>query len=222
MDDPNLSNYVGKRLGRVDGWEKVTGKARYAGDYSMPGMLELAVIRSSEPHAMITALDTSSVSDDVYVFTAADLSENIIEDIINDQPVLASDRVRFFGEPIAIVAADSREAAQQAARSVVISYQKLPVVDNPREAILPNSEKLFDQGNLLSEFHHTKGDPDNSFADCDLILEDDFFLPVQDHGYLEPDASLCLYGRRYFKNADIQPECLPRSAHNCPCAWPPA
>jgi CO/xanthine dehydrogenase Mo-binding subunit len=189
LDDPNLSNYVGKRLGRVDGWEKVTGKARYAGDYSMPGMLELAVIRSSEPHAMITSLDTSSVSDDVYVFTAADLSENIIEDIINDQPVLASDRVRFFGEPIAIVAADSREAAQQAARSVVISYQKLPVVDNPREAILPNSEKLFDQGNLLSEFHHTKGDPDNSFADCDLILEDDFFLPVQDHGYLEPDAA---------------------------------
>ena len=189
MDDPIKTNYVGKRLGRVDGWEKVTGNARYAADYSMPGMLELAVIRSSEPHAIITALDTSRLPDDVYIFTAADLKENIIEDVINDQPVLASDRVRFFGEPIAIVAAATKEAALQAARSVTISYEKLAIVDSPQEALLPNAEKLFDQGNQLSEFHHQKGDTTRSFAECDLILEEDFKLPIQDHGYMEPDAA---------------------------------
>ena len=189
MNDPTPSNYVGKRLGRVDGWEKVTGAARYAGDYSMPGMLELAIFRSSEPHAMITNLDTSKVPDDVYVFTAADLSENIIDDIVDDQPVLASERVRFFGEPIAVVAATTRKTALQAARCITISYQKLPIIENPRKALSPDAERLFDQGNLLSDFHHTKGDPDNSFATCDLILEDDFHLPVQDHGYLEPDAA---------------------------------
>lgn len=189
MEDLIVSNYVGKRLGRVDGWEKVTGAAKYAGDYSMPGMLELAVIRSSEPHAIITAIDTSRVPDNVYIYTASDLAENIIEDIIDDQPVLASGRVRFFGEPVAIVAAGTREAALQAARFVTISYEKLPVVEGPREALFPNSVKLFNKGNLLSDFHHEKGNVARAFKDCDLILEDDFKLPVQDHGYMEPDAA---------------------------------
>ncbi len=122
MEDLIVSNYVGKRLGRIDGLDKVTGTAKYAGDYSMPGMLELAVIRSTEPHAFITDIDTSRVPDDVQIFTASDLAENIIKVIIEDQPVLASERVRFYGEPVAIAAAGTRKAALQAARLVTISY----------------------------------------------------------------------------------------------------
>lgn len=187
--DQTPTPVIGGKIGRIDGPDKVSGKAKYAGDYSLPGMLHLAIVRSTEPHALITGLDFSELPSDVLYFSAKDLGNNIIEDVIEDQPVLALEKVRFYGEPIAIIAADSHQKAVSFSQKVKVSYQKLPVVENPKQALDPNAPKLFETGNLLSEFHNEKGNVRGSFENCDLILEEDFQLPVQDHAYMEPDAA---------------------------------
>jgi CO/xanthine dehydrogenase Mo-binding subunit len=188
MDQASIS-VIGKRIGRIDGSEKVSGTAKYAGDYTLPNTLHLAIVRSTEPHAFITGLDFSELPSDILYFTAKDLEENIIEDAIEDQPVLAYDKVRFYGEPVAIVAADSHQKAVSFSQKVKVKYQKLPIVETPKQALEPDAPLLFEKGNLLSEFHHEKGNVTESFEDCDLILEEDFHLPIQDHAYMEPDAA---------------------------------
>ena len=107
--------------------------------------------------AFITGLDFSELPSDILYFTAKDLEENIIEDAIEDQPVLAYDKVRFYGEPIAIVAADSHQKAVSFSQKVKVKYQKLPIIETPKQALEPDAPLLFEKGNLLSEFHHEKG-----------------------------------------------------------------
>ena len=101
--------YIGKAMGRMEGMDKATGRAMYAGDFYEDGMLELALARAEISHGKIVSLDCSRVPSDVQVFTAKDLAENIVEDVIEDMPVLAEDRVRYLGEPIAILAADTAD-----------------------------------------------------------------------------------------------------------------
>ena len=110
-----MSRYVGKKCGRVEGMEKATGRAKYAGDYHAENMLELALVRSTISHGTIRSIDFSNLPEDVMVFTGKDCADNVVADIFCDTPVLAEDRIRFHGEPIAIIAADTREAAKAAA-----------------------------------------------------------------------------------------------------------
>ena len=147
MDQASIS-VIGKRIGRIDGPEKVSGTAKYAGDYTLPNTLHLAIVRSTEPHAFITGLDFSELPSDILYFTAKDLNENIIEDVIEDQPVLAYDKVRFYGEPIAVVAADSHQKAVSFSQKVKIKYQKLPIVETPKQALEADAAVRFEKGNL--------------------------------------------------------------------------
>ena len=105
-------HYVGLGLGRSEGMDKASGRAMYAGDYREEGMLELALVRSPVSHGILEELDFSALPKDVLVFTAKDLAVNVVEDVIEDQPVLADRHVRFKGEPVAIVVADTRERAR--------------------------------------------------------------------------------------------------------------
>ena len=100
----------------------------FAGDYREEGMLELALVRSPISHGVIEELDFSALPKDVLVCTAKDLAANVVEEVIEDQPVLAEERVRFLGEPVAIVAADTRERAKEAANLARVKVKPLPVV----------------------------------------------------------------------------------------------
>lgn len=181
-------HYVGLGLGRSEGMDKASGRALYAGDYREEGMLELALVRSPVSHGILEELDFSALPKDVLVFTAKDLAVNVVEDVIEDQPVLADRHVRFKGEPVAIVAADTRERAREAAALVKVVCRPLVVVRDVADAANPEFPALHGDGNLLVDFENEKGSVEQGFADSALILEQDFETPVQDHGYMEPEA----------------------------------
>ena len=113
-----MKQYVGERRGRIEGLDKATGRAKYAGDFRMDNMLELALVRSTISHGKVRSIDFSALPEDVLTFTGKDLADNVVADIFCDTPVLAYDRIRFQGEPIAIIAADTREKAKAAAKLV--------------------------------------------------------------------------------------------------------
>ena len=183
-----MRQYVGEKRGRLEGMDKATGRALYAGDYRMENMLELALVRSEISHGSVRTLDVSALPEDVLVFTGKDFAENVVADIFCDTPVLAYDRIRFRGEPIAIIAADTREKAKEAAKLVKVEYESLPVVRNTEDAKDPTMPVLHGDSNLLADFFHEKGDVEKAFEESYLVIEDDFETPAQDHGYMEPDA----------------------------------
>ena len=183
-----MRQYVGEKRGRLEGMDKATGRALYAGDYRMENMLELALVRSEISHGSVHTLDVSALPEDVLVFTGKDFAENVVADIFCDTPVLAYDRIRFRGEPIAIIAADTREKAKEAAKLVKVEYEYLPIVRNTEDAKNPALPVLHGDSNLLADFFHEKGDVEKAFEESYLIVEDDFETPAQDHGYMEPDA----------------------------------
>ena len=183
-----MRQYVGEKRGRLEGMDKATGRALYAGDYRMENMLELALVRSEISHGSVHTLDVSALPEDVLVFTGKDFAENVVADIFCDTPVLAYDRIRFRGEPIAIIAADTREKAKEAAKLVKVEYECLPIVRNTEDAKDPALPALHGDSNLLADFFHEKGDVEKAFEESYLIVEDDFETPAQDHGYMEPDA----------------------------------
>lgn len=183
-----MRQYVGEKRGRLEGMDKATGRALYAGDYRMENMLELALVRSEISHGSVRTLDVSALPEDVLVFTGKDFAENVVADIFCDTPVLAYDRIRFRGEPIAIIAADTREKAKEAAKLVKVEYECLPIVRNTEDAKDPAMPALHGDSNLMADFFHEKGDVEKAFEESYLIVEDDFETPAQDHGYMEPDA----------------------------------
>ncbi|MEG6523885.1 xanthine dehydrogenase family protein molybdopterin-binding subunit [Desulfotomaculum sp. 1211_IL3151] len=187
-----MPGVVGTSIPRVDAKSKVTGQALYASDYYLPGMLHLQLVRSTQAHAKIAKIDTRYFTNrqDAFCFTAKDLAENNFGQIIKDQPVLAEERVRFFGEPIAVVAAQSAALASEYAQFVAIDYETLDLVNDPAGAMQPDSPLLHPQGNLLQHLPFRKGNTEKAFAESFLTLEDTFTVPVVDHLYLEPEAGV--------------------------------
>ena len=121
--------YVGRSVPRVDGIEKVTGKAKFLGDLAIPGMLHGKILRSTYPHARILAIDTSraeSLPGVAAVFTAADLGDSV--PLYNGRPVIAANRVRYVGEPVAAVAATDLATAEEAISLIDLQYEELPTV----------------------------------------------------------------------------------------------
>ena len=185
--------YIGTNIIRADGPDKVGGRAKYAADYSMEGMLYVAVARARIAHGRILSIDTSEAEKLARVFTASDLADNVIVDIINDQPVLAAEKVRYMGEPIAVTAAPTAEAARKAAELVRAEYEVLEANLDAEAALLPEAAPVHEGGNLVSTFENTKGDPESVFPACDLVLERTFSTPYQEHAYMEPDAGFSYY-----------------------------
>ncbi|MDO4977642.1 MAG: xanthine dehydrogenase family protein molybdopterin-binding subunit [Eubacteriales bacterium] len=181
--------YIGKSKGRLEGLEKARGRARYAADYSAKNMLYVKLLRSPHAHAKILNIDLSMVPDDVHVFTAKDLVINNVQDILEDQPLLAEEKVRFLGEPIAILAADSLKKAEESLQKIQVTYELLPVVTDCAMAMKEGCVRVHDHTiNDVMNFTHEKGSISKGFAEADLILSDSFHMPIQDHGYMEPEA----------------------------------
>lgn len=111
---------IGSNFPRVDAPDKARGRAKYTADYIVPGMLRVALARAKTPHARILSIEIPEVPEGIFCYTAADLQNNIIPSIKNDQPVLASEMIRYFGEPFAVVAAGTREEAEAFADKIVL------------------------------------------------------------------------------------------------------
>lgn len=190
-----MTSILGASLPRPDALGKVTGSARYPGDLVQPGMLHLKVVFAHRPHARIIAIDTRAALAHpgvVAVLTAADVPYNAFGLIDADQPVLCGDVVRFEGDKVALVVAESKDAAAAGAALVQITYDELPAVTDPRAALQPDAPLVHEAlgTNLLGHVPIRKGDTERGFAEADLVLDGEFSTSWQEHAFLQPEAGV--------------------------------
>ncbi len=195
QDAPEGEGLIGASLARPDALGKVTGETRYPADLIRPGMLHLKVVFAGRPHARIRAIDTRAALAHpgvVAVLTAADVPHNGYGLIEPDQPALCADVVRFEGDRVALVAAESAAAAEAGARLVAVDYEDLPAVTDARAALAPDAPLVHTRrgSNLLIHIPIRKGDVARGFAEADVVLEDEFETSWQEHAYLQPEAGI--------------------------------
>jgi carbon-monoxide dehydrogenase large subunit len=207
---------VGRPIPKLDAIDKVTGRQRYPLDVVLPGMLWAKVLRSPYPHARIRALDVSAaeaMAEVAAVLTWRDLPRKRVGNVIKDHEVLASDTVRYAGEPVAAVAATSEAAAEAACRAIEVDYEELPAVFEPEEAMAPGAPLVHEnlgayeirgvttsatipfirpQGgtNICHHFKLRHGDVEAGFRASARVFEDDFSFQMIHHAPLEPHSSL--------------------------------
>ncbi|HET8972070.1 MAG TPA: 2Fe-2S iron-sulfur cluster-binding protein, partial [Pseudolabrys sp.] len=195
-DEAKEGDFIGKDVRRIDTPSKVSGRLKYAGDMTMPGMLHVQVLRSPHAHARIVSIDTSAAEamDGVEgVITCADVpGEDGFGVFVNDQPVMARDKVRYVGEAVAAVAAESALVAKRALSVIKVEYQPLPAVFDPDEAMRPGAPVLHDYApdNLTTHIPIRVGDVEKGFAESDLVVEETYATQPIEHAYLEPEAGL--------------------------------
>ncbi|NQX71186.1 xanthine dehydrogenase subunit D [Paenibacillus alba] len=190
----NRETYAKRWIIRPDGEEKVTGKLRYLTDLTAPGMLYGKVLRSRYPHAWILSIDTSKAKQTPgvrAVVTAEDVpGMNLFGIAFPHQPVFCHDRVRYIGDALAAVAADTEEIAEHALSLIEVMYEPLPVVENPETALDEGVLKLHPEGNLLHRTSLQQGEAEAAFAGCAYIVEETYFTPRQMHTYMETEGGL--------------------------------
>src|SRR5512138_2151774 len=179
-----MTTLIGESLPRPDALGKVTGATNYPGDLARPGMLHLKVVFAHRPHARIRAIDSGAALAHpgvVAVLTAADVPFNAYGLIEHDQPALCGEKVRFEGDKVALVVADSAEAAAAGARLVAVAYEDLPAMTDPRAAMAPDAPLVHDAhgSNVLFHMPIRKGDIARGFAQADVVIEDEFHTSWQ-------------------------------------------
>ena len=197
-------NVIGKPAARIDAQSKVTGSALFPGDLSMPGMLHMKILFAERPHARIVQLDASKAEaypGVVAVFTAKDVPVNEYGLQKPDQPVLCgpgsqkpgADVVRFVGDQIALVLAETEEAAACARDLIEVGFEDLPIVTDPIAAMHPESQPVhpeLGESNICVHYRIRKGNVEEGFARAEVIVESKYRLPFQEHAYLQPEAGL--------------------------------
>jgi len=196
---------LNKAVPRIEGADKVSGKMRYAADIPFPEALSAKILRTSLPHACILGIDTSKaakLSGVRAVITGADVAGVMVGLRMKDMPLLAADRVRYVGEPVAAVAADNDEIAEEALNLIDVQYEELPFVTDPLEAIRPGAPVLHDNPagyknaperdtelpNVQSYGKWSNGDLEAGFQKAARVFEHTFRTPLGFHGYIEPHA----------------------------------
>ena len=196
---------------RVDAYEKVTGRATYASDVYLPGMLACKLLPSTRSHARIVRLDTSKAASHPgvrCVVTGTDFPDfRFGSGALRDRYVMPREVVNFVGEPIAAVAADDEAAAQEAIELIEVEYEDLPAVVNPLSAmgtgaatVHPELENYEGYGftlghNVSTLLDADRGDVDQAFRDADVVVEDVYRSQGINQGFLEPMACV----------ADVEP-----------------
>jgi len=201
---PNIpdSIHVHKTVGhthlRPDGVEKVNGKAIYTDDLVFDGMLYAKVRRAMIPHGFLRKLDISKAKElkgVVAVLTAEDIpGEHNHGLVIYDWPIMIGlgERVRYVGDAIAIVAAETQEIAEQASALIEAEFDLQPVITNPVQARQEGVPQIHEKGNLLKHIKVRKGDMEQGFGESDVILEHTFHTPIYDHAFIEPECSIAV------------------------------
>ncbi len=186
--------WVGRSIPRKEGIGKTTGDTKFFSDMILPNMLQAKVVRSKYPHALIRKIDVGkaeSLPGVVTVLTHKDVPGlNGFGIVIPDQPVLCSDKVRFLGDAIAVIAAESEEIAEKAAQLVDVDYEPLPVVTDPVEAMKPEATKVHANGNILRHETVRNGNVLQAFQKAAVIVEHTYRTPRQMHMFLETEAGI--------------------------------
>jgi selenium-dependent xanthine dehydrogenase len=197
-DSINAKGVIGKSRVRPDAIEKVTGDAIYTDDLEFDNMLFAHVRRAGVPHAFLRSLDTSkakALPGVVAILTAEDIpGEQNHGLVVYDWPTMVGigERVRYVGDALAIVAAESQEIAEQAVALIEAQFEEQTVITNAVQSYQPNAPKLHESGNLLKHIKVRKGDMEAGFAAADIILEDTFHTAITDHAFLEPECSIAV------------------------------
>jgi CO/xanthine dehydrogenase Mo-binding subunit len=194
---------IGKSEKRIDAIGKVTGQTLYPGDINLPGQAYMKILFAHRPHAIVRSIDTSraeAMEGVVAVFTAKDVPVNEYGLGVPDQPVLCgpgsgkeyADRVRFVGDQVALVIAESEAIASKARDLIVVDYEDLPVVTDPRLAMQEGTLLLHPNlnSNVFTSYRIRKGDTDAAFARADVIISGEYETPAQEHAYLQPEAGV--------------------------------
>ncbi|MBI3763989.1 MAG: molybdopterin-dependent oxidoreductase, partial [Chloroflexi bacterium] len=198
---------ISRPLPRPDAVDKVTGRGIYVDDLYVEGMLYGRALRSKYPHARLLKVDVSkakALPGVVAVLTADDIpgrKDCGVHEI--DWPVLCrvADKVRYVGDSVALVVAESEGIAARALESIEVEYEPLPVVTGPKEAARPDAPLLHDHveahtsgahGNYLAHFHLENGDLQSGFAQADVIVEREYSTQTVEHGFIEPEAGLAV------------------------------
>ncbi|TEU14096.1 MAG: 2Fe-2S iron-sulfur cluster binding domain-containing protein, partial [Anaerolineales bacterium] len=193
---------VGHPLPRPDARAKATGEAVFAADlypstgsgHRFEGMLYGKVLRSRYPHARVLQVDASkakALPGVVAVLTAADVPGARNHGLLrNDWPVLAYDKVRYVGDAVAVVAAETEEIAEAALKLIEVGYEPLPVVASAEAALAENAPLIHEEGNVLKHLTFQRGDVEAAFAQADIVIENEYRTPAGDHSFLEPEAGV--------------------------------
>ena len=195
---------VGQPVVRHDARDKVAAATAYAADWALPGMLHAAVLRSPHPSARIARLDTTraaAMAGVAVVLTAKDVPRNTLSTDVPGQTtavgplratlhVLAEERVRHQGEPVALVAAETLEAAQAAVEAIEVEYEPTPGVFTPETALAPGAPAVHGTGNLLAHWHIARGDVARALTDAAVVVEGDYTTQMVDAAYLEPESGV--------------------------------
>jgi len=194
---------IGKSVTRVDAVSKVKGEARFPGDINLPNQAYMKILFANRPHARIKKIDTAqaeSMQGVIAVFTARDVPVNEYGLIMPDQPVLCgpgsskpfADRVRFVGDQVALVIAETEKIASEALKWIEVEYEDLPAVTDPMAAMAEDSTRLHpDNGsNIFCHYRIRKGDVDAAFREADVVLEGEYRTPAQEHAFLQPEAGI--------------------------------
>ncbi|MDW7740060.1 MAG: molybdopterin cofactor-binding domain-containing protein [Bacillota bacterium] len=194
--DPKAFKTINKSIPRLDVLDQLTGRMVYGVDMKMPGMLYGKIMRSPHAHAKIVEIDTSAAEKLPGVHSickAEDFPYNAFGFSHMDQPLLAEGKVRYVGEPVVAVAADTEEIADEALNLIKVTYEQLPVIIDPIEALKPDACPIHEKGNLVTHIKFIKGDIDKGFAESDEIIEEHFKTPSVEHVHLEPHVAIAQY-----------------------------
>jgi len=190
--------HIGKPLARPDAVAKAIGTAKFTDDLHFEGMLYGRVLRAGVPSAILRSLDTSkarALPGVVKILTAEDLQHERYHGVYKkDWPILVgiNERVRYQGDAIAILAAETQAIADQAVQLIQPEYELRPVVSTPQQAHEQDAEQLHEQGNLLKHIHFNKGDLQVGFSEADVIVEHTFSTPFMEHLFMEPECSIAV------------------------------
>ncbi len=195
VDEP--MSVISQSVPPQDVREKVTGAAKFTDDYTFPGMVYARTLRSPHPHAKILGIDTrkaKALPGVLAVLTHEDVPGVNIHGLVHkDWPVLCDSVVRYVGDAVAIVAAESEDLAAEALRLIDVDYELLAVVDSPKFAHSPEAPVLHPNhptGNLLKHIKVRHGDIDAGFAQADIIVEHEYKTPTTEHAFLEPECAI--------------------------------
>ena len=198
LEESEDTNAVGHIQPRPDSVGKVTGTARFADDLQFPGMLVGRALRAGVPHAILKRLDIQAAIDSTGVLAVL-VAEDIPGErnhglVIKDWPTLVGvgEKVRYVGDAVALVAAETLEDAERALSLIEMEFDPLPVVVDPVSAYEASAEKVHDGGNLLKHIKVRKGDVDIGFEGAEISIEGVFHTPSNDHVFLEPECSIAV------------------------------
>ena len=194
---------LGKSYKRVDALGKVTGETLYPGDLEMEGQTYMKILFAHRPHAIVKKIDTSkaeALDGVLLVLTAKDVPVNEYGLIFPDQPVLCGpgsskvdgDHVRFEGDQVAAIIAETEEIADKARSLIEVEYEDLPITSNPEKSMKDDADLLHPdtESNVITHYKIRKGDIESAFEKSDVIIEGEYRTPFQEHAFLAPEAGI--------------------------------